>query len=174
MYYWPKLEKYKFSRQEVHRVNLFGDKTDIKERLMYIFQINQSVFEDNSYGYCLETLISEIKNAYTKDIHIYQEPIKRIFENDLYINNQLFDDSMTNHHIIFKNSHNNGHPSHQDNLVQSGSFCQRYPYLISWTYGSEKALPTSTIYKTHETRERSCKKRFLEWLQKLEKVFDNK
>ena len=74
---------------------------------MYILQINQSVFEDNSYGYYLETLISENKNAYTKDIHVYQESIKTLFENELYANNQLFDESITDHHIIFQNKYNN-------------------------------------------------------------------
>jgi len=170
MYYWPKLEKYKFSRQEVHRVNLFGDKTDIKKRLMYILQINQSVFEDNSYGYYLETLISENKNAYTKDIHVYQESIKTLFENELYANNQLFDESITDHHIIFQNKYNNWHPSHQDNLVP----------LDRWRHTSFHELQKQEMLFPHQQFTRLLKlekdlvkQELWKWLIALENEFDH-
>lgn len=169
MYYWPELEQYNFSTQEVHRVNLFGDKTDIKQRLMYIFELNKSVFEKNSYWYSLETLIGEHKQAYTTHVHTYQESIKKIFETELYRNSQLLDQNTTDHHIIFKNKHNNWHLSHTKNLVP----------FARWVHTSFHELMNQKMLFPHQqfTRLMKLEKKYVTntfryWLQELEQEFD--
>ncbi len=153
-----------------HWINFFGAPalTDTHARIQYVLQINESAMHpDCGFAEEVHALLTwnVLTNHTSPQTKIEQHPREYFSE---YLTTHMLRDDPSDHHIIFKNQHLNGHPLNQDNIIN----LPRGPHTsLHELLGQRNLYPHQQLLKLLTCEKDTLDHYFLEALQHVQNSY---